>query len=121
MPEQQEATDNEWDRATGSILPTYQFDLTESIAQALRPLADGLIEVAYDQQANQLIGNFGDWAESEDIPKFAAIAAQFGLDMIHENDAVDLLELYPGSVIVELPRSPTRTQESLLREWRDYP
>jgi hypothetical protein len=119
--DQQEPSDDDWGRATGAILPTYQFDFISSLAAALKPLADGLIEVAYDEAEGKLIGNFGDWAQSEDIPKFEAIAQQFGLEMVHQNEAGSLLELYPDSVIVELPRSPTRTQEALLREWRDYP
>lgn len=92
----------------------------EQLAAKLSDLSDGLISAAYDQAKGLLIGNFGDWADGETMDKFDAVAAEYNLKPVHEDELGDVVAAYPGSVEVDLEAPLTHTQESIQR-WSGYP
>jgi hypothetical protein len=92
----------------------------EQLSAKLSDLSDGLISAAYDQANGLLIGNFGDWADGETMDKFDAVAAEFNLKAVHEDELGDVVAAYPGSVEVDLEAPLTHTQESMKR-WSGYP
>lgn len=90
------------------------------LAAKLSDLSDGLISAAYDQEKGLLIGNFGDWADGETMDAFDAVAREFNLEPVHEDELGDVVAAYPGSVEVDLEAPLTHTQESIKR-WGGYP
>lgn len=95
-------------------------DSDAELSQALSAIADGLISVVV--VGEYLVGNFGDWADTEAYETFDAIAAQFGLTPKHEDEVGDLLAMdeYADGREIELTVPPTLTQESL-KGWIQYP
>lgn len=93
---------------------------TGQLSAKLSDLSDGLISAAYDQEKGLLIGNFGDWADGETMDKFDAVAREFNLEPVHEDELGDVVAAYPGSVEVDLEAPLTHTQESMKR-WSGYP
>jgi hypothetical protein len=115
--------------AANDYVGSLDVDITESIALVpsagqlaakLSDLSDGLISAAYDQEKGLLIGNFGDWADGETMDAFDAVAREFNLEPVHEDELGDVVAAYPGSVEVELEPPLTHTQESVKR-WSGYP
>lgn len=92
----------------------------EQLSAKLSELSDGLISAAYDHEKGLLVGNFGDWADGETMDKFDAVAAEYNLKPVHENELGDIVAAYPGSVEVDLEPPLTHTQESIKR-WSGYP
>ncbi len=102
----------------GENIPKYNLDAAAGLAEALSPLSDYMTGVY--QNGEQLIGNFGDWAEQKQVDQFFAIAKQFGFEPVHQNEA-DVPSIYPDAVEIDIPRPLTRTQEDLIRTWNEYP
>lgn len=89
------------------------------LAEELAAVKDGLIEASTN--GKQLICNFGDWATSEQVDAAKAIAANFRLEYVHENEASDIETKYRAKLI-DIPKGKgTRTQEHLSQDWEDYP